>query len=75
MTNNEQIKTMIQYSPVAMTRSTALTTPAWATIQPDRKNTITPNMFIRQDVKTPSHVPNRTGCDIKKLVRHHGLSP
>lgn len=63
------------HSPVAKTMSTAKTTPAWATIQPDRKKTMTPNMLMRQDVNTPSHVPNNTRCDIKKLVRHHGLSP
>jgi len=35
--------------------------PAWPTIQPDLKNTMTPNMLMRQDVKTPSQVPNNTG--------------
>lgn len=48
----------------------AFSTPAWATIQPLRRNTMTPKMLIRQEVKTPSQVPNSTGCDMKKLVRH-----
>lgn len=61
--------------PVESTMSTALRMPACATIQPERRNTITPKIFIMQDVKTPSHVPNRTGCEIKKFVLHHGLSP
>ena len=27
------------------------------------------------EVKTPSHIPNRTGCEMKKLDFHHGFSP
>lgn len=50
--------------------STALIIPAWATIQPERRNTITPNTLIRQEVNTPSHVPNSTGWEIKKFERH-----
>lgn len=52
--------------------NTAFNAPAWPTIQPDLKNTITPKILIRQEVKTPSQVPNNTGCDIKKLDFHHG---
>lgn len=37
--------------------------------------TITPKILINTDVNTPSHVPNKIGCDMKKLVRHQGLSP
>lgn len=44
--------------------------PAWATIQPERRNTITPNTLIRQEVNTPSHVPKSTGCEMKKFERH-----
>lgn len=44
--------------------------PACPTIQPLRKKTITPKMLISTDVKTPSQVPNNTGCDMKKFVRH-----
>lgn len=44
--------------------------PAWATIQPERRNTITPNTLIRHEVNTPSHVPNSTGCEMKKFERH-----
>lgn len=58
-----------------ITIRTALTTPAWATNQPDLRNTITPNIFIRHDVNTPSHVPKSTGCDMKKLDFHQGTSP
>lgn len=50
--------------------STALIMPAWATIQPERKNTITPNTLIRQEVNTPSQVPNSTGWEMKKFERH-----
>ena len=32
----------------------------------------TPKMLIMQDVKTPSHVPNRTGSEMKKFDCHHG---
>jgi hypothetical protein len=46
--------------------------PAWPTIQPDLKNTMTPNMLIRQDVKTPSQVPNNTGWEMKKFDFHQG---
>lgn len=49
--------------------------PACATTQPDRRNTITPKMLIMTDVKTPSQVPNNIGCEMKKFVRHQGLSP
>jgi len=58
--------------PVARTIRTALITPAWPTIHPDRRKTITPKMLIRQDVNTPSQVPNNTGWEIKKLDFHHG---
>lgn len=61
--------------PVNITIKTAFTTPAWPTIQPDLRNTITPKMFIRHDVNTPSQVPNSTGWDKKKLDFHHGTSP
>ena len=47
--------------PVHKIIKTALRTPAWPTIHPDLKKTITPKILIRQDVKTPSHVPNNTG--------------
>ena len=33
----------------------------------------TPKMLIMQDVKTPSHVPNNTGSEMKKLDFHHGV--
>ena len=36
---------------------------------------MTPNMLTMTDVKTPSHVPNKTGWEIKKFDFHHGLSP
>lgn len=49
--------------------------PACATIHPDLKNTITPNILIKQVVNTPSQVPKSTGCEMKKFVRHQGLSP
>lgn len=55
----EQIITIIEWS-----------IPACATIQPDRRNTITPKMFTIVVVKTPSHFPNNVGCEIKKCVRH-----
>lgn len=61
--------------PVAKTIKTALITPAWLTIQPDRKKTITPKIFIKQEVKTPSQVPKSTGCDMKKFDFHQGTSP
>lgn len=61
--------------PLANIISTAQMTPACPTIHPDRKNTITPKIFIKQEVKTPSHVPNRTGCEMKKFDFHHGTSP
>lgn len=47
--------------PVHNIINTAFKTPAWPTIHPDLKNTITPNMLMRQDVNTPSQVPNNTG--------------
>lgn len=68
-------KKKISYLPVKITIRTALTKPACPTNQPDLKNTITPKILIRHDVKTPSHVPNSTGCDMKKLDFHHGTSP
>jgi len=34
---------------------------------------MTPNMLIMHDVNTPSHVPNNTGSEMKKLAFHHGL--
>jgi len=43
------------------------------TIQPVRRNMMTPNMLIMHDVNTPSHVPNKTGSEMKKLAFHHGL--
>jgi hypothetical protein len=33
----------------------------------------TPRMLMRQEVKTPSHVPNSTGSEIKKLALYHGF--
>lgn len=65
----------INFLPVKSTIKIALTKPACPTIQPDLRNTITPKIFIRHDVNTPSQVPKRTGCDIKKLDFHHGTSP
>ena len=53
---------------------TALKAPASPTIHPDLKKTITPKILMRQEVKTPSHVPNKTGCDIKKFDFHQGLA-
>lgn len=50
--------------------STAFRMPACATIHPDRRNTITPNTLIRQEVNTPSQVPNSTGWEMKKFERH-----
>ena len=43
-----------------------------ATIHPDRKKTMTPKMFIKQLVKTPSHVPKRTLSDTRKCDNHQG---
>lgn len=51
---------------------TAFKAPASPTIHPDRKNTITPKMLIRQEVNTPSQVPNKTGWDKKKFDFHQG---
>ena len=42
------------------------------TIQPVLKKMTTPKMLIIHDVKTPSHVPNNTGSEIKKFDCHHG---
>lgn len=42
------------------------------TIHPMRRKMTTLSILIRQDVKTPSHVPNKTGCEMKKLAFHHG---
>jgi hypothetical protein len=53
----------------------ALHIPACPTIHPDLRNTMTPKMLIKHDVKTPSQVPNKTGCEMKKLDFHHGTSP
>lgn len=61
--------------PVAKIIVTALITPACPTIQPDLKKTITPKILIKQEVNTPSHVPNNTGCDMKKFDFHQGTSP
>lgn len=61
--------------PVANTITIALKTPASPTIHPDLRKTITPKMLIKQEVNTPSQVPNNTGCDMKKLDFHHGTSP
>ncbi len=47
--------------------------PACATIHPDRKKTMTPRMLIKQEVKTPSQVPNKVGGLKKKLECHHGF--
>lgn len=51
---------------------TAFKAPAWPTIHPDLKNTITPKMFMRQEVKTPSQVPKSTGWETKKFDFHQG---
>lgn len=74
MGNSKPLKSVVKL-PVKITMNIALTKPAWPTIQPDRRNTITPNILIRHDVNTPSQVPNSTGCDMKKLDFHHGTSP
>lgn len=58
--------------PVHKIIKTALRTPAWPTIHPDLKKTITPKILIRQDVKTPSQVPNNTGWEMKKFDFHQG---
>jgi hypothetical protein len=34
---------------------------------------MTPMRLMRQEVNTPSHVPNNTGSMMKKLAFHHGL--
>ena len=56
-----------------MTTATAERIPASATSHPLRRNTITPKILIKQEVKTPSHVPKSTGWDMKKLDFHQGL--
>lgn len=63
---------MYQSLPVQNIIKTAFKAPAWPTIHPDLKKTITPNIFIRQEVNTPSQVPNNTGWDMKKLDFHQG---
>ena len=56
----------------AKTINAAWPIPASATIQPVRRNTITPKMFIKHEVNTPSHVPNKVRSDTKKWDSHHG---
>lgn len=34
-----------------------------------------PKMLIMQEVKTPSHVPKRTGAETKKFAFHQGRLP
>ena len=41
------------------------------TIHPNLKNMTTPRRLIKQEVNTPSQVPNNTGSRIKKLDFHH----
>lgn len=43
------------------------------TIHPMRRKMTTPKILMRQEVKTPSHVPNKTGSEIKKLALYQGL--
>lgn len=33
----------------------------------------TPKILMRQEVKTPSQVPNKTGSEMKKLALYQGL--
>lgn len=47
--------------------------PKLTTIHPIRRKMTTPKILMRQEVKTPSHVPNKTGSEIKKLALYHGL--
>ena len=49
--------------------------PACATTHPERRNIMTPKILIITEVKTPSHIPNRTGCEIKNCDFHQGFSP
>ena len=66
-------KTAIKIKPIAAkTIKAACPIPASATIHPDRRKTMTPKMLIRHDVKTPSHVPNRTRSETKKCDSHQG---
>ena len=58
----------------ASTIKAAWPIPASATIHPVRRKTITPKMLIKQDVKTPSQVPNRVLSDTKKCDNHHGAA-
>lgn len=58
--------------PVDKIINTAFSAPACPTIHPDLRKTITPKMFIRHEVKTPSQVPNNTGCERKKFDFHQG---
>lgn len=51
--------------PVDNTMSIAFRIPACATIQPDRRKTMTPKILIKHEVNTPSHMPNNTGSEIK----------
>jgi hypothetical protein len=61
--------------PVQITKRIESPIPAWATTHPDRRKMMTPNMLIITEVKTPSHMPKRTGCDMKNCDFHHGFSP
>ena len=56
----------------ANTINAACPIPASATIQPVRRNTITPKILIKHDVKTPSQVPNNVRSETKKCESHHG---
>ena len=49
--------------------------PACATTHPERKKMMTPKILTITEVKTPSHVPNNTGCEMKNWDFHHGFSP
>ena len=54
--------------------SAELAMPASATIHPLRRKTMTPKMLMRQEVKTPSHVPKSTRSDTRKCDSHHGCA-
>ena len=56
----------------ANTINAAWPIPASATIQPERRNTITPKMLIKHEVNTPSQVPNKVLSETKKCESHHG---
>lgn len=43
------------------------------TIHPIRRKMTTPKILMRQEVKTPSQVPNKTGSEMKKLALYQGL--